>query len=162
MKFLYNPESFQKDVNHNFFHSTSKNDIHKTAKQFLNRLFKHSNNESDSSSDGEKTLDCENEKLPLQKQLDLTIEATMEKFTKSKENKFQSIIREFNIFECTGKRTSNLQQLLDILYTVKPTSTQNERNFSTANDFVTKKRSNLADQTLNALCFLKNYFKSKN
>ena len=42
---------------------------------------------------------------------------------------------------------------------MKPTSTQNERNFSTVTDFVTKKRSRLADATLDALCFLKTILK---
>jgi len=72
---------------------------------------------------------------------------------------FKTLIQEFKLYEANGKRTSNLQQLLDAVLTIKPSSTQNERNFSIATDFITKKRTRMLGSTLNALCFLKNYLK---
>jgi hypothetical protein len=42
--------------------------------------------------------------------------------------------------------------------TIKPTSVESERGFSASDNFVTKLRSSLEDDTLNALCFLRAYF----
>lgn len=53
----------------------------------------------------------------------------------------------------------NLKLLRGALSTIKPTSTQNEGNFSNANDFVSTKRSRLSSESLYALCFLKIYIK---
>jgi len=53
-------------------------------------------------------------------------------------DKFQTLVKEFKIFEANGKRSSNLQNFLDVLLTIKPTYNQKERNFSTATDFVKK------------------------
>ena len=43
--------------------------------------------------------------------------------------------------------------------TIPPTSIEPERNFSTTGFFGTKIRSRLNDETLDALVFLKNYYK---
>ena len=75
-------------------------------------------------------------------------------------NKFQTLVKELKIFEANGKRSSNLLNPFDALLTNKPTFTQNETNFSTATYFVTK-RMKMGNSILDALCFLKHYFKSK-
>ncbi|XP_076662553.1 uncharacterized protein LOC143365858 isoform X1 [Halictus rubicundus] len=142
MKYLHNPESLQKDSEDTFFYLTSKADMYKMAKQILSRLFGKYDN--DSYENSEKLSDSQNEELSLEKQLELEIADSLREFSvkslAAEENKFRTPTKEFQIFESTGKRTPNLQQLLDVLYTIKPTSTQNERNFSTATDFVTKKK----------------------
>jgi len=63
----------------------------------------------------------------------------------------------FTLFRNTGKRTPNLQNLYDVLLTIKPTSIDTERAFSISANFCTKIRSRLADKSINALLFLK-YF----
>jgi hypothetical protein len=59
-----------------------------------------------------------------------------------------------------GTRTDNLQKLYNALLTIKPTSTDVERVFSTTNWYCSKIRSRLSDKSLSALVFLKFYYKS--
>ena len=54
---------------------------------------------------------------------------------------FASLRKEMSLYEATHSLTPNLKMLLDALITIRPTSTQNERNFSTSGVFVTKQRS---------------------
>lgn len=68
---------------------------------------------------------------------------------------FKVLKSEFVLYKNTNQRTSNLQKLYDALLTIKPTSTDVERVFSSATFYCTKIRSNLADVSLNALVFLK-------
>jgi hypothetical protein len=49
---------------------------------------------------------------------------------KSKEYKFGSLNKDFNLFENSGVRTANIEMLLIALRTVQPTSTGSERVFS--------------------------------
>jgi hypothetical protein len=72
------------------------------------------------------------------------------------------IKKEFQLFESTGKRTPNLENLYKAVMTVKPTSTENERVFSLSGNIVTKIRNRLSDEAINALLFLKAYFILKN
>ena len=64
------------------------------------------------------------------------------------------------LFENGGTQEDFLQRAFDFLMTSKPTSVESECTFSAAGCFATKKRSRLGDETLNALCFLKTYFKN--
>lgn len=64
----------------------------------------------------------------------------------------------FQLFELTKKRTQNLELLYKVLLSVKPTSTDSERVFSTAGNFVTKSRNRLSDYSLHAVVFLKALF----
>ena len=73
---------------------------------------------------------------------------------------FASLRKEMSLYEATHSLTPNLKMLLDALIKIRPTSTQNERNFSTSGIFVTKQRSRLSDRAINALCFLKFHFKN--
>jgi hypothetical protein len=52
-------------------------------------------------------------------------------------------------------RGKYLQNCSDHLKNIKPTSVELERAFSASGNFVTKLRSSLEDNTLNALCFNK-------
>ena len=72
-----------------------------------------------------------------------------------------SISKEINLFEITGQITPLLKRLQNALLTIRPTSTQNERNFSTASNIVSKKRTRLSDHSIDTLCFLKFYFQNK-
>ncbi len=61
-----------------------------------------------------------------------------------------------NVFEKTGKRTSNLNLLVNALKTTPPTSIE------AADLFITKLRTRLSDRCIDHLCFLKQNFKSNN
>lgn len=77
-----------------------------------------------------------------------------------KNNDFQLVKNEMNLFEGSGKLTDNLQKLQSALSTIQPTSTQNERNFSIFGHFVSKRRTRLSDKSIDCLCVLKSHFKS--
>lgn len=72
------------------------------------------------------------------------------------------LTKEINLYEINGQLFPNLKKIKEGLLTIRPTSTQNERNFSTAVNLVTKKRTRLSDRAIDALCFLKYYFSNKN
>ena len=65
---------------------------------------------------------------------------------------------EFQIYNQLGKRGVLLEKVYLVTQTIKPSSCDCERAFSVANNFCNKLRSSLCDNTLEALCFLKNYF----
>lgn len=71
----------------------------------------------------------------------------------------EKIFRDYHI---SGKRCGLLNKFLDALSTAQPTSTQSERNFSLAASISTKKRLKMKCEKLDAICFLKGYFKRKN
>lgn len=67
--------------------------------------------------------------------------------------------KEMSLFEDEGLRGKYLQQVYDLLLTIRPTSVESERAFSAAGVILNKLRCRLNDQTLNALCFLRAHFK---
>lgn len=166
IKLLQNPNYMSHKENDSFFDMAPRQEIYKLAKSISSRIFETKNGDNDNT---EKTGETENieecpdreEEVSLQQQINFAITKSLREYESPNADKFQSLTNEFKIFEANGKRTSNLQNLLDALLTIKPTSTQNERNFSIATDYVTKKRTRMGDSTLDALCFLKHYFKSQ-
>lgn len=77
------------------------------------------------------------------------------------ENKSELLGKELRVFEATGERTQNLNIIYNALMSIPPTSVESERVFSTAGLFITKMRTRLSDRSINCLCFLKSYFRSK-
>jgi len=69
-----------------------------------------------------------------------------------------AIKKEMSIMESLGSRGKMLKPLLEMLMTVPPCTVESERAFSSANNFCRKIRTNLGDESLNALVFLKYYF----
>ena len=69
-----------------------------------------------------------------------------------------TLTQDIKMFEATRKRTEHLEMLFQCLMSVKPTSVESERTFSTGGGFCTKVRSRMSDATLSALVFLKKYF----
>jgi hypothetical protein len=67
--------------------------------------------------------------------------------------------KEMAVFESGGSRGDRLQTAYSYLLTIKPTSVESERAFSAAGLFCGKLRSQLNDDTLDELCFLRSYFK---
>ena len=70
----------------------------------------------------------------------------------------KTIRNEIAVFEEGGNRGTYLQKSYEYLKTVKPTSVESVRGFSASGNIVTKLRSSLEDETLNALCFTRGYF----
>lgn len=66
--------------------------------------------------------------------------------------------KEFTMYDRFLKRSPKLDLLFDALNSIQPTSTQSERNFSMAAHFVSKLRTRLSDEHVDALSFLKSYF----
>lgn len=78
--------------------------------------------------------------------------------TSQTKDRFKWLKQEFILYKNTGKRTENLQKIYNALLSIKPTSTDVERVFSTCTTFCSKLRSRLSDKSLNALVFLKFYY----
>lgn len=62
------------------------------------------------------------------------------------------------MLEDGGGRGFNLENLYQILLTIKPTSVDAERAFSNAGLICTKVRSRLSDECMDALSFLRSHF----
>lgn len=71
-----------------------------------------------------------------------------------------SVKKEITLFDAQGTRGVYLQQAYDLLLTVKPTSVEAERAFSSAGVILNKLRTRLNDKSLDALCFLRGHFKN--
>ena len=66
--------------------------------------------------------------------------------------------KEMQDFEVNNVLGENLQRARNMLASTKPTSIASEQAFSVAGLFVTKVRSSLGDDTIDALCMLRAYF----
>ena len=64
------------------------------------------------------------------------------------------------LFENDGTRSDYLERAYSFLKTVKPTSVEAERPFSSAGLYGTKIRNRLGHETLDAFCILKSHFKA--
>lgn len=73
-------------------------------------------------------------------------------------NELNSLTHDFKLYEAQTKRTTNLDFIYKSLLTIKPSSVEAERAFSSAGNFATRIRSRLGDKALSALVFLKNMF----
>ena len=65
---------------------------------------------------------------------------------------------EMSIFEQSGERPKHLEHLYQSMCTIPPTSVESERAFSAVGLIVTKLRSSLADNTIDALLCLRSHF----
>ena len=73
---------------------------------------------------------------------------------------YKTKLKEFNLFEANEKLTKNLKMILNGLLCNKPTSVESERVLSTVRLFVTKIRTRLYDNSVNALVCLRTHFKN--
>ena len=79
---------------------------------------------------------------------------------KSKPNSGPQVIiaKEMSLYEISKIRPVNLDKIYNALLTIKPTSVEPERAFSSMGYFVTKLRSLLDDDNVDALIFLRQYY----
>lgn len=114
---------------------------------------------SDKPADNSTTTEIE---MSLQEELNLLLKKNILPTTaNAPQDKFKWLKAEFTLYKNTGKRTENLEKILDALLTIKPTSTDVERVFSVCANFCTKIRSRLSDKSLSALVFLNYYYKTQ-
>jgi hAT family C-terminal dimerisation region len=73
-------------------------------------------------------------------------------------NLLKSIRQELNLFENGGKRGLFLTKAYECLLSIRPTSIESERAFSSAGYICSKIRSRMNDDTLDNLCFLRAFF----
>lgn len=69
------------------------------------------------------------------------------------------VAQAMKLYEVSGKRPPCLDDLFDAVSTIIPTSVEAERAFSALGNFVTKSRNRLNDATVDALMFLRSYYK---
>lgn len=155
MKIFRDPNVLTLRCDDSFFKLESRKEILMTAQNLMLRLFKVSNalDTADEISDENMNLDW-----TLDEKLNRSIEKSTYSPNINNQNDGKTLKSEFDIYLRTGSLGPNLSKLKNALFTIRPTTTQNERNFSVSGNFVSKKRTRLSDQTVNDLCFLKFYF----
>ena len=84
-----------------------------------------------------------------------------EDISAQEESRSQIVKKEMSLFEATKKRPENLEKLYHALLTIKPTSVEPERAFSAMGLFVTRLRNRLNDESLDALIFMRQYYKNQ-
>ena len=84
-----------------------------------------------------------------------------DRVTPIKENKDKHLAKEFDLFDATGQRTTNIDLLLDALKSIPPTSVESEISFSAAGLFVTKPRTRLSARSVDRLYLLKSHYRSQ-
>ncbi|KAF2883631.1 hypothetical protein ILUMI_22539 [Ignelater luminosus] len=139
----------------------TKTALIKFTEELYNRLFPSSSNSVEDDNqiqtlDNEQGSNTTSFEFQLKRAIETAATATA---SNAEAHITRSLIKkEFQLFESTGKKTPNLENLYKALMTIKPTSTENERIFSLSGIFVTKIRNRLSDDAINALVFLKAYF----
>ena len=167
IRFLHNPHVLQENPTDEFFRMSSKIELIKLAKIIMERIFKENyesfNITSSRIDESGVEFDLMASECSLKNELEKAIFIYVAKpKTPNLIGNYSSLTKEFNLHEATCKLTLNLNLLLNALLTIRSTSTQNERNFSIAGNFVSKRRSRLSDKSIDVLCLLKQYFLNNN
>lgn len=146
-------------LSENHFKHASVYSMNKLAVTLMERLF--GTTESNDEEDQEVTAQEESSSSLAQQLAEAvsTMKNSTNKESKSTEMDYK---KEMGLYGKTKQRTANLDRLLEALRTVQATSVTSERNFSEANNLVSKVRNRLGDENINAILFLKCYFRNKN
>ena len=135
--------------------------MQKKAKELLHRLFPNQSDQDDKC----QVVSDQNTKIVQEKTISEKLENFIQELTYVTSKKLPNISsfidKEFNVFAATEVRTPNLELLYNTLLTIPPTSVEAERAFSAAELFITKLRSRLSDNSIDALCFLRTYYIQK-
>lgn len=136
----------------------SKSQVYKFVKEEACRLIKAT--VPDASANNDDDVLQLNQPQSLTEELEQAISefSEPEKTLADPMSSWKVINKELALFDMNGELTTNLQILLDALKSIKPTSTDSERIFSNSANFCSKKRTSLADESINRLCFLKSFF----
>lgn len=148
------------------FSSPSKVLIKNQIISLIERLNGKRNDEEEKQNMQVEPANTEKTDLTLKEKLQLEIENSMKIMSPEalNENHFSKIVKkEMNLYESSNStRSYNLEQAYKYLLTIPPTSIEPERAFSAAAYMCNKFRSRLGDETLDALIFLRSYFRNSN
>ena len=178
MKYLISGKSYTKEnrarSKHDLESLPTKNIVLATAKRMLVRLFFEKHEEdimmdlSNSESDDEEKLHSAGEadtrpitRPSLKEKLIGEIKKQRE-YTKTpppSQEIVRGLTKEFDIFEATGVKITNIIRLKNALESIPPTSVEAERAFSAVGLFITKLRTRLSDRSVSRLSFLRTYYK---
>ena len=159
LKFLHNSSS---STGNKWFSLSSKTVTLTYAKELIQRLFPILTEATAQESEEDiEILNCdEPEPASVADELNLEISKSQLPSMPNKDKNFYSLGKEFQIYEATGIRSRNLDLLYYALLTVKPTSTESERVFSTSGIVVSRLRTRMRDEAINAVVFLRSWFQS--
>lgn len=147
---LNNPST---SLKHQTMLYANKKSVNELGVMLLNRLYPALHSEETEISE---VFQDDGDTSTLQDQLRKTIETTGS--TQSTSVKRVNYYDDFRYLDLHKQRTPVLDKLFMCLKTIVPTSTESERNFSIAGNFVSKSSCSMSDSTLNLLCFLKSFF----
>ena len=187
MEYLNNPKYVEKekkkrDKKDQYGISINRNDVQDLAAELICKLYSVKEEEEDNTDEGELVIvasgsgevasgsgsgvSCKNNtNLSIEERMNMHIQMSKNALPEASDEPDdigQKLVeKEFKIFESTGgkERPKYLQYLHDALTAIPPTSVEPERSFSATGLFSTKLRSSLGDNSLNALLFLRQYFK---
>jgi hypothetical protein len=158
LKYLHNPKSFNAGK---WFNNLAKKDIPDYAGTLMNRLYPDIDFELNETNNSSNT-----DPIEIATSTTLTDELNFAINNLNKSNfvgtsKKSHLNKEIQLFEATGKRTQSLELLYNALLAIKPTSTDSERAFSSAGALLTKLRSRMSDESMNAILLLKSFFSNQ-
>jgi tetrahydrodipicolinate N-succinyltransferase len=152
-----------------FLALANKNEIARLAKLLIERLFKEKCALTEEMQGEDVNVVAEYSDMKSQTDLEsvlakaVLISTAKQKKKSGQADKIFSLLKkEVSLYKAICTLTPNLKMFLGELTTIRPTSTQNERHFSTPRIFVTKQRSRLSDRAINASLVLKFNFENNN
>ena len=157
LKFLDTPGCLTERNDLATFKMPKKSDMISLAARLHKRLFDISQEEEGAGS-LQDVIEPE-----INQEASLTFAQRLEQFVKEKketsaQKETNLLKKDFTFFEATGERPVKLEKLYKALLTVRPSSVESERVFSTTGFFLTKFRTSLTDNHLSILVFLRNHF----
>ena len=117
-------------------HIPSKHELHLTN-EIMQRIFSNNFYKTENYSE---IISVEEKEMTMEEELEKVKQNSRESQIRENQFHIKNIKQEFTIFRNTGKRTENLEKLLDIICSIKPTYTDSERVFSISANFCTKIR----------------------
>ncbi len=165
LKYLKNP-AYLEQVEDQFGHKIKRPKIASLATGLLQRLYpkdaenEHSLSSEDVEVEVANTVEEQQEQLTLAQELYAFVEDD-EAGIQNSDLSSKVVQKEMLLFEASKKRPENLEKLFQALCTIKPTSVEAERAFSAMGFFASKIRNRLNDDTLDALMFLRQYYKQQ-
>ena len=134
-----------------YFSTATRKEVHSLANSLMKRLFKDTYN----------GIDMEELETPTETNNELTLERCISAFEIATPETETDIKDDLTVYDKTGPLSDNLKKLLNALKDISPTSVAIEREFSVSANFMTDRRTSLKHNTLDDLCFLKDFFRKE-
>ncbi|CAH1637000.1 unnamed protein product [Spodoptera littoralis] len=174
LQYLHNPSKyFENKLDPRAFNTFNNDEVTLSLKQLYERLNKVTTEKSIDSNYSENSnandfndiataeLTCLTAKEQLACELENLLKPQKIETQTSTHDLQTTLHVEKALFENGGDRGKHLNQCYNYLLSIPPTSVEAERAFSNAGYFCNKIRSSLSEKSLNALCFLRAYFKNE-